>query len=70
MRLKAKIVALAVAPLLLAIAAIGALLVVETRQLEQQQAQVLEDVLLSTKRDELHNYIALALTSIDRKSVV
>jgi two-component system, NarL family, sensor kinase len=65
MKLKAKILALAVAPLLLAIAAIGGLLVVETRQLERQQAQVLEDVLLGTKRDELRNYITLALTSIE-----
>ena len=64
MKLKAKILMLAVAPLLLAIAAIGALLVVETQRLERQQAQVLEDVLLSTKRDELRSYVALALTSI------
>lgn len=65
MKLKAKILLLAVAPLLVAIAVIGALLVVETRKLEQQQAQLLEDVLISTKRDELRNYISLALTSID-----
>ena len=65
MKLKAKILLLAVAPLLVAIAAIGALLVVETRKLEGQQAQLLEDVLISTKRDELRNYISLALTSID-----
>ena len=64
MKLKVKILALAVAPLLLAIAAIGALLVIETQHLEHQQAQVLEDVLLSTKRDELRSYVALALTSI------
>jgi len=65
MKLKAKILLLAVAPLLVAIAVIGALLMVETRQLEQQQSQLLEDVLLSTKRDELRNYMSLALTSID-----
>jgi two-component system NarL family sensor kinase len=65
MKLKAKILMLAVAPLLLAIALIGGLLVVETKRLEQQQAQLLEDTLLSTKRDELRSYIALALTSID-----
>ena len=65
MKLKAKILMLAVAPLLLAIAAIGGLLTVETNRLDRQQAQILEDVLLSTKRDELRNYIALALTSID-----
>ncbi len=64
MKLKAKILSLAVAPLLLAIAVIGGLLVVETQRLERDQSQVLEDVLLSTKRDELRSYIALALTSI------
>jgi two-component system NarL family sensor kinase len=65
MKLKAKILLLAVAPLLLAIAAISGLLTVETQRLQKQQSQLLEDVLLSTKRDELRNYIALALTSID-----
>jgi two-component system NarL family sensor kinase len=65
MKLKAKILALAVAPLLLAIAAISGLLTFETQRLDRQQAQVLEDALLSAKRDELRSYIALALTSID-----
>ncbi len=65
MKPKAKILLLAVAPLLFAIAAIGGLLVVETQRLEQRQAHVLEDVLLSAKREELRSYIALALTSID-----
>ena len=65
MKLKAKILMLAVAPLLLAICAIGGLLVFETQRLQRQQAQLLEDVLISTKRDELRNYIALALTSIE-----
>jgi two-component system NarL family sensor kinase len=65
MKLKAKILSLAVAPLLLAVALIGGLLVVETQRLERQQAQLLEDTLLNTKRDELRSYIALALTSIE-----
>lgn len=65
MKPKAKILLLAVAPLLLAVVAIGALLTVETRRLDQQQAQVLEDVLLSAKREELRSYVELALTSID-----
>ena len=64
MKLKAKIVFLAVAPLLLAIAFIGALLVIETKRLEEAQARLLEETLLSTKRDELRSYVALALTSI------
>jgi two-component system, NarL family, sensor kinase len=65
MKLKAKILLLAVAPLLLAVAAIGGLLTFETQRLDRQQAQVLEDILLNSKRDELRNYTALALTSID-----
>ena len=65
MKLKAKILSLAVAPLLLAITVIGGLLVFETQRLERQQAQVLEDVLLNAKRDELRSYIELALTSIE-----
>jgi two-component system NarL family sensor kinase len=64
MKLKVKILSLAVAPLLLAIALIGALLVVEMQRLERTQAQVLEEALITTKREELRNYIALALTSI------
>ncbi len=64
MKLKAKILSLAVAPLLLAVALIGALLVIETRRLEEQQAQLLEQTLLATKRDELRSYVELALTSI------
>ena len=65
MKLKSKILLLAVTPLLLAVALIGGLLVVETQSLERQQAQVLEEVLLATKRDELRSYITLAMTSID-----
>ncbi|HEY4065491.1 MAG TPA: cache domain-containing protein [Burkholderiaceae bacterium] len=65
MKLKAKILLLAVAPLLLAIALIGGLLTIETQRLDSRQAQVLEEVLLNAKRDELRSYIALALTSID-----
>ena len=57
---------LAVAPPLLAIAVIGALLVVETQRLKHQQAQVLEDVQISTKRHELRSDVALALTPIGR----
>ena len=65
MKPKAKILLLAVAPLLLALAVIGGLLVVETQRLERQQARVLEDALLAAKREELRSYVALALTSID-----
>ena len=62
---KLKILLFAVAPLLLAVVVIGALLVIETQRLEKQQSQVLEEVFLTAKREELKNYVALALTSID-----
>jgi two-component system NarL family sensor kinase len=65
MKPKAKLLLLAVAPLLLAILLIGGLLSVEMQRLEDQQSQVLEDALLTAKRDELRNYVALALTSIE-----
>jgi two-component system NarL family sensor kinase len=65
MKPKAKIIWLAVLPLLLVVAAIGGLLVVENARIERQQSALLEEVLLATKRDELRNYIVLALTSID-----
>ena len=64
MNLKSKVVLLALAPLLLAFLAIGALFVMETQRLEKQQDQVLEEILLSGKREELKNDVALALTSI------
>jgi hypothetical protein len=66
MKLKAKFLLLAVAPLLLATLAIGTLFVLETASLQKQQQALLEETLLNAKRDELRNYISLALTSIDR----
>ena len=65
MNTKLKILGFAVAPLLLAIMVIGALLLVETQRLEKQQAAVLKEVFLSAKQEELRNYVTLAMTSID-----
>jgi len=65
MRLKSKSLWMVFVPLLLATIAIGTLFVLETRQVERQQAAVLEETLLSAKRDEMRNYLTLALTSID-----
>ncbi len=52
-------------PVLFATVAIGALFMVETQQLEHHQSAVLEETLLGAKREEVRNYITLALTSID-----
>lgn len=65
MQLKHKIVLLAVLPLILSIAAIAALGAIQARGLAQSEAANLEEAMLAAKRQELRNYIGLALTSID-----
>jgi two-component system NarL family sensor kinase len=65
MKPKTKFLCLAVVPLLLATVAIGTLLFLETSRLQKEQAALLERTLLNAKRDELRNYISLALTSIN-----
>jgi two-component system NarL family sensor kinase len=50
MQLKHKIVALGILPLVLAIAVICALVISLNRQLGDQQAQLIEDSILASKR--------------------
>lgn len=59
-----KTIWLALAPLVLAIALIGALLWAQMQKLEEEQARLQEEVFLSIKREDLRNYTQLALTSI------
>ena len=60
MQLKHKIVALEILPLVLAIAVICALVISLGRQLGDQQAQLIEDSILMSKRAELKNYVEMA----------
>jgi two-component system NarL family sensor kinase len=64
MQLKHKIVALGVLPLVLSIAVICALVISLNRQLGDQQAQLIEDSILSSKRAELKNYVEMAQSLI------
>ncbi|GAB3370155.1 cache domain-containing protein [Azotobacter armeniacus] len=64
MQLKHKIVALSILPLLLAVAVICALVIVQNQKLGEQQARLIENGILSSKRAELKNYIAMALSII------
>ncbi|ATP49843.1 histidine kinase [Pseudomonas putida] len=64
MQLKHKIVALGILPLVLAIAAICALVISLNNQLGDQQAQLIEDSILVSKRAELENYVAMARSLI------
>ncbi|MBB3102800.1 cache domain-containing protein [Azomonas macrocytogenes] len=64
MQLKYKIVALGILPLLLAVAVICALVVFQNQKLGEQQAQLIENGILASKRAELKNYVAMALSVI------
>jgi len=61
---RTRLIWLGLAPLGAAVVAIGALLWFQMQRLEQEQAKLLEEVLLSVKREDLQNYTQLALTSI------
>lgn len=65
MRLKYKVIVLAVLPLIAAVAAIAIMVAVQARDLERQQEIVLNEAMLAAKRAELQHYVELAQTSID-----
>lgn len=64
MRLRQKIIVLAVLPLVAALLAIAALVALQSRQLAQQESALLEESMLAAKRTELLHYVELAQTSI------
>ncbi len=64
MQLKHKIVALGILPLLLAVAIICALVLLQNQRLGEQQVQLIESAILSSKQAELKNYVAMALSVI------
>lgn len=61
---KHKVVLLTILPLLLAMLALGGLLVHRSERLTAQQAQLIEETLLATKEAELKHYTQLAMTAI------
>lgn len=65
MRLKHKVIVLAVLPLIAAVAAIAIMVTIQARELERQQEVELKEAMLSAKRAELQHYVQLARTSID-----
>jgi len=65
MRLKHKIIVLAVLPLVTAILAIAALVGLQARELARTEAALLEESMLAAKRIELRHYVQLGLTSIE-----
>lgn len=64
MQLKHKIVALSVLPLLLAVAAVCVLVFFQNQRLGEQQARLIEDSILASKRVELKHYVEMALSII------
>src|ERR1700758_4240926 len=65
MQLRLKIVLLTILPLLLAISALGTLVVYRAHSLAEQQAVLIEDSLYNAKQIELKHYVQLALTAIE-----
>lgn len=64
MKLRLKILLLAVVPLLIALAAIGAAVYVQGMQLAQREKQVVEQAWLSSKESELRHYVNLAYSAV------
>jgi two-component system NarL family sensor kinase len=64
MQLKHKIVALGILPLILAVLVISALVISQNQRLGEQQAQLIEDSILASKRAELKNYVEMAMSSL------
>ncbi|MEM1234793.1 MAG: histidine kinase, partial [Pseudomonadota bacterium] len=58
-----KLVFLAAAPLVLAVALVGMLVTDQSRQLAEREIEALEDELLEAKKAELRNYVTLARNS-------
>ncbi len=64
MRLRQKIIVLAVLPLVAAVLAIAALVAQQSRELARLETALLEDSMLAAKRAELRHYVQIAQTSI------
>ena len=64
MQTKHKVVLLTILPLLLAMLALGGLLVHRSQSLTEQQSRLIEETLLATKQAELQHYTQLAMTAI------
>lgn len=64
MRLKAKLLTLAAVPLLLALVLIAAALLHQQRQLAQRQHELVEGEYMNARRDELRNYVELAISTV------
>ncbi|HEX5803947.1 MAG TPA: cache domain-containing protein [Azospira sp.] len=65
MRLKHKIIVLAVLPLVTAVLAIAVLVGLQARELARTESALLEESMLAAKRTELRHYVQLAQTSIE-----
>ncbi len=65
MSLKAKLLLLAILPLLLVSSLVTMVSLQQARNLSEQEIRIFEDNLLSAKQRELQHYVSLALTSID-----
>lgn len=66
MQLRLKVLILAVAPLLLAIAGVAAVVRIESRALAEAELAAVEPVLIAARKAELQHYVQLALGAVER----
>lgn len=64
MQLRSKIAALSILPLLLAVAVVCLLVFMQNQRLGDQQARLIEDSILASKRAELKHYVEVALSIV------
>ena len=64
MRLRQKIIVLAILPVVASVLAIAALVGFQSRELARLEAELLEESMLAAKRTELRHYVEMAQTSI------
>jgi len=64
MRLRQKIIVLAILPVVASVLAIAALVAYQSRELARLEAELLEESMLAAKRAELRHYVEMAQTSI------
>lgn len=64
MRLRQKIIVLAILPVVASVLAIAALVAFQSRELARLEAELLEDSMLAAKRAELRHYTQMARTAI------
>ena len=66
MTIKTKLLLIAILPLVLVAAAMGVIILLQAERLAEAEVKIIKERVLASKRQEIENYISLAVTSIRR----